>query len=536
MCTLLVVDDERVAVKGIVRGIDWSETPVTRVLEAYDTLSAIDMMERESVDLLVTDIEMPDKNGIELLEWVNDNRPAVKTVILTGHADFEYARRAVQLGCYEYVLKPFRYNHLKETVTAMAIEHQEEMEHVIISERYQIYAMEWERQVPVLLERFWQDILSERQLMTPEQLEMAFSLYRLPEEARDGVTVVLISTEDWLGEFNSRDEEILEFALRNAAGELLLNRMPGTIVHERSGTTLALIYGKPLDNEQLRELQCDCEAFMISCRDYLHCLVSCYIAEHRPIDRVTSAHRSLQTLEKENVSLTNAIVLERDSVATPAGPVGMPWLPDWLILLDTGEKGEVMRRFDELFGSLRKDAHVSVETLIALYNGFVYLLYYTVNRKGYSLEQIGMNGSGEEADRATRSVEHLRQFLHKRLSDAADLLTRGDRCLTMQTVKVKRYIEENLHEELSRESIASQVYLNPAYMARLFKKESGMSLSDYILKRRMEKARKLLAQSSEKITAIIDQVGFQNGSYFTKMFKKEVGITPQEYRRQYRSN
>ena len=100
--------------------------------------------------------------------------------------------------------------------------------------------------------------------------------------------------------------------------------------------------------------------------------------------------------------------------------------------------------------------------------------------------------------------------------------------------KLKRYIEENLGGELTRSVLAGQVYLSEDYITRLFIRETGRTLPVYIARRRMEKAAKLLRESTDPISKIAMEVGYSNFSYFSKTFRDYVGSTPNEYRAKYR--
>jgi two-component system response regulator YesN len=97
--------------------------------------------------------------------------------------------------------------------------------------------------------------------------------------------------------------------------------------------------------------------------------------------------------------------------------------------------------------------------------------------------------------------------------------------------KIKRYIALHIDEELSRQYIADYIGLSPDYIVKLFKKETGLSISDYILRERINLAKELLSMTDTTISNIALTVGFSNFSYFSTLFKKEVSMTPQDYRR-----
>lgn len=102
--------------------------------------------------------------------------------------------------------------------------------------------------------------------------------------------------------------------------------------------------------------------------------------------------------------------------------------------------------------------------------------------------------------------------------------------------KVKTYVKEHLHEDITRERIAEYVYLNPSYLSRLFRKETNMSMVDYINHQRIETSKFFLEQSDLSVLSISVKVGFSYVSYFDKVFKKSVGMTPAEYRERYKKS
>ena len=109
--------------------------------------------------------------------------------------------------------------------------------------------------------------------------------------------------------------------------------------------------------------------------------------------------------------------------------------------------------------------------------------------------------------------------------------TQGDRIET-----AKRYIEDHLHEKIYVEDLASLIHVNEQYFMRVFKKETGKSVTEYITERRISLASALLKNTDKSINFIADSVGCDNYSYFTKLFKKYTGFTPREYRNQFQKS
>ncbi|UUZ86413.1 AraC family transcriptional regulator [Paenibacillus sp. P26] len=96
--------------------------------------------------------------------------------------------------------------------------------------------------------------------------------------------------------------------------------------------------------------------------------------------------------------------------------------------------------------------------------------------------------------------------------------------------KIKGFITEHYDQDLSRETIASQVYLSPDYLDRMLKRETGMSMKEYLLHERMRIARELLSKTDMPVTQVATHVGFNNLSHFTKVFRKHTDRNPSDYR------
>ena len=111
---ILIVDDEELAVQGILDGVNWTQLAFDKVLTARSYQDAVNVFSNTYVDILVSDIEMPGESGLKLIEYVNAHSANTECIILTCHDEFDYAQTAVRLNCMEYVLKPIRYQKLTE--------------------------------------------------------------------------------------------------------------------------------------------------------------------------------------------------------------------------------------------------------------------------------------------------------------------------------------------------------------------------------------------------------------------------------------
>ncbi len=110
--SVLIVDDEKLAILGLEAGVDWDGLNVSRLYKAHSFDEAVDILRKRDVDIVVTDIEMPGAGGLELIKWIRSNKPEIHSVFYTGHAEFSYALEALRLGVDDYLLKPLPYDEL----------------------------------------------------------------------------------------------------------------------------------------------------------------------------------------------------------------------------------------------------------------------------------------------------------------------------------------------------------------------------------------------------------------------------------------
>lgn len=132
---LLIVDDEIFAIQGILNGVNWESLDYGEISQACSYAQAVEDMEKAPADVVLCDIEMPDESGLELVAWVNEHYPQTVCLILSCHDEFDFARQAVSLKCFDYILKPTRYDFLTEVLRKAGIE-AAERKHLTVMENY----------------------------------------------------------------------------------------------------------------------------------------------------------------------------------------------------------------------------------------------------------------------------------------------------------------------------------------------------------------------------------------------------------------
>ena len=106
MKKVMIVEDEELILQGIRNILDWESLGLEVVHMAHDGVEALEMWEKEPVHIVVTDISMPEMDGLELLRKIREKEEQVRFIILTGYDEFNYAREAIRLEVENYILKP----------------------------------------------------------------------------------------------------------------------------------------------------------------------------------------------------------------------------------------------------------------------------------------------------------------------------------------------------------------------------------------------------------------------------------------------
>lgn len=167
--SVLIVDDNYICVEGISTSIPWTDFSIEHIYKAYDGSTALEMIRRESIDIIISDISMPGLSGLELSEQVMSINPAIKIILISAYDKFEYAKKAVRLGAYDYVEKPLDYDYLKQILTNLMTEMEEEQKHRVLLKK----------SIPALQEQFFRSLIQSNIREQRETLKLYASYLNL---------------------------------------------------------------------------------------------------------------------------------------------------------------------------------------------------------------------------------------------------------------------------------------------------------------------------------------------------------------------
>jgi two-component system response regulator YesN len=535
MLNLLIVDDEFYAVEAIVQGVQWSELNITGVLQAYSVATAKERFRANDIHILIADIEMPGEDGLELLEWVNLHYPHVQTIFLTAHSNFQYAQKALQLGSFDYIVKPIDKKRLSKVIEQAVEAVRKDQGLVAIFKNYEQYLALWNSNRPLLTESFWQQVVDQHISVQEASMLEYFKLYEIPFSPDKPVLALLFHIDYWDQEFSLRDMKVLQYAIKNAAAELLDGGEGIQVFYDRQDHLFVLlpVGYQHIDRQEMRQR---CVRFMDACRTYFYSELSCYISEAIPYKELPLTCRKLLEMERSNVTRLHPVQWHKEFSLSPMAVTvfELTWLPELQELLEAGNTEGTKQLLDEMFTRLERSDHVTNETLQTIYYSILFMMVDLAQKHGVEAGSLYGGLARMDQAEATRTLLHCKKWTFD-ISETILKLQGQGRERNLLIDKIHLFIDQHLCEEFSREDIANHVHLNPVYVSRLYKKETGYSLTDYILEKRMERAQKYLVETSYKVTSIMEMIGYQSFSHFTQMFKKVYKMTPQEYRKSHRN-
>ena len=412
---VLLVDDQQLIVTSLVNGIKWKEHDVEKVYSCTSVQEAKLILTNYPVDLLITDIEMPEENGVSLAEWTREQfGNSTLIVFLTSHPSFSYAQDGVKLHIFDYLLQPVRFADLEDCV-----------------------------------ERAGKEIASRR------------------------VNRHLQKVHTFLGDH------------RNAIFDtIVMKAFSGNVAESR-------------------------KLFSENCQIYQEQYGDCFCF--------------LAYLEVRQFALVHE-----------------KWSDELL-------RSTFCNVLSDLFADVHAEAYAA-----SVSEGEYFLFVFTENEEVPESEAVGrfetfvrfFNCRTSPKIRvAADPYPEVRDFvqglgaLKNRLQNGdrgKDLLLYddensgyGDAGLVQQA---ESFIRENIFRKITRADVADHVHLNADYFSRLFRKETGLSFKDYVLKEKMKKAADMLAHTKFSVGIIASKMGFDNFSHFSHTFKNYYYVSPQDYR------
>ncbi|MGN0149571.1 MAG: response regulator [Clostridia bacterium] len=484
MFRVMIVEDEPPIARMVKTTLENADEDFKVEKSCINGKTAVEALLKENFDIVITDIKMPVMSGIELAGWINSNKPDTMVIILSGYSDFEYARKALEYKVFDYLLKPVSKEKVYDLTQRIKAEQGKKKTEAVKNDgeqntsivlacagSYLLYGSE----VMMPGENFWGD----------EKIEDFMSKNLEEHEGYISFNNNLPSERFFVieSETAARQEEIIT----RFYNSMKICSLPVTIVYKKGIQMKNAGKNFPFLREQLIKRLIPGKPQLICC------------------DNISDTYENIERpYSKSDIDVIIASI-------------------------KNGDNAGVRTALKKVFDTMR-NADCTQEEYNGLLNIILdtYMLNYPENqqRKNTSVKHEFINALAGFVSYSS-FIDDITSILMTLKCDTKNT----DRYVQLAD-SVEAYLIKNYNKNVTNDVLSKEFGFVPSYIARIFKRQKGVSPNEYMTKYRIEIAKRLIEQNPDmRIKEIAETVGFKESYYFSKTFKKETGMWPTEYNR-----
>lgn len=517
---LLIVDDEYEIIAGMMQSINFEKLGFENVFTAQSAQQARGIMENSHIDILLTDIEMPLESGLDLLRWVRDSKRDTVTLFCTSYPSFDYAKKALELHSFDYYLKPIEYQELEKRIESAI----REVERNRAAQNLQKYGSLW------LLSRedyqfsFWHRAIAGSVSGGKELTDLSkASLLHYTDGDRFTICVVMLADDQ------NFIEPWKKYAFKNMTAEIFANDAVRTESFlPLSPFTWCVVFREGEAYSEERFLKCFSE-LSLSVKIHLSAYVNFFYSPGCTLDSVYRNFKHTEEVCCEDVVSRQKAVNARRFKGRKYDYVP-PKLEQWQALL-TRDGDALLKEARQYLDERNAAGQMGLPVLKSFRVDVMQMVHDALHARQIDTHTLYLDERFNEMyEISLMSVYHMKRYLEYLFRHTMQCISKYEQSQSV-VGKVKEYIAGHLSEKITRTSMAKLVFMNSDYLARMFKKETGLSLGEYLQTQRIEEAGRQLRQTDIPVSVISQNVGYDNFSYFSYLFHERTGMTPVEYRK-----
>ncbi|MFC6164051.1 response regulator [Lactiplantibacillus dongliensis] len=485
MQRVMIVDDEYMILKGMTKVVDWTALGFTIVQTARNGQQALQVAREQVIDLVITDVRMPEMTGIELMQQLQQLPQPPVVLVLSGYQEFDYVKAALRLGAMDYLLKPVSATELTTILTK-------------VKQRLD------ERQQQQATQHYYVEMQTERLVagdLTTGQTAQLLTSAGIPTDQHE-FTVVCCNVVPAMAPLMAACDAQAQRLYYPAADQLIICF---------AGTHILL-------NQFIRQLEAD---QLITGTAFI-----------TVGQRVNQLGRLSESLEQAQ-TLAELYQFYEEKAPFLSGSARTEWLrqaeipkvslDEFKQALAVGNQALMTKLVQAIF------AELITEHVVPSYARQVAFLILNAISNYQSFSNRAYEDQLNAIDEAP-TMAVLETCLTTLI---ADYEPKQQYVFSQNINRVVDIVAKEYAHDLSLTQVAERLHLNPVYLGQLFKKEVHTSFSKYLNQYRIDQAKSMLARTDESINNIALAIGYTNSGYFYKNFRVICDISPKEYRQQH---
>lgn len=531
MFKLLIVDDEPLVQVGVKSMLSWEDYEIEVIGSASNGRQALDIIESNPPDIVITDIKMPIMDGLELTKYCMKNleNPPV-FIILTSYEEFELAKQAIRYNVIDYLIKlELDASLLQESIKKALVQVKKKHEENGISpSQYEEVLM-----AHIFEEKFFVKLLYNL-FENDEQLNMQLKDLKLDLNGNTFLTCFCEICTD--NEAILSNEQILNqyICTLNMFKEIAAKYLKCFILSLDYKHFAIICCFEERETENINELvRSSLEKVCLMIYKYFN--VQIKIGVGNPCNKLHSVGISFEEARycyKSTNTNDNIIFYSEFKKSNySSNTFDLSFLKD-----------DFMKAFEEyniealymIFSKIVKNLNENPSKYLQALDCACNILYICMNLLPDG--EVSINDifsteiDGYKSIYQKKNVEQIISWITLLRDRLCEYMEEHKKNYTNNTVNlVKKYINEHLEEKLSLNEIAAIYSISPSYLSALFKKYCSVGFSEYITQMKINKAKELLLKENYKVYEVSDMLGFESAFYFSKVFKKVTGYSPKEY-------
>ncbi len=524
MYKIIIADDEVIFREYLSNLIDWESYGFEVCCEAKNSFQVLEMAERIKPDIALIDINMPGMDGLILSEKLKEKYDDIGIILVSGYNEFEYAKKAIKIGIEDYILKPFNENELLAALLKVKGKLEKQLSEK--NKDKDIHKIIRERALNMLLENTY-SLSNEEIRKQHEQLKIKL----------EGTSFIVSTIEiDNLYQKWSSVSKIVEckYTVSNIVNNII--KINGShIAFNGPENRIISIIGLSDDGEideyntEIYQNACD---FIMKYFDFTISIGIGTLVSGMKLIRDSYLNSLIALRNKTSVGMGK--VIKYSEIKTI--PKNLGFYPNkinekLIMFLRLNDFKHIKKELDNVFDFCIKNK-LSSDCNFAIVMGLksVCLSYITEMDKNIE-DVLGNDFSPMRIINQKVSIETAHQITIELFEKTAKYFSGRKLTKTKKNAEmVKEYIDINYkNNDLNLEKIAKNLFLNSDYLRRVFRKELNVTLTEYIMSIRMQKAKELVDNGSIKLTDLCYEVGINDPSYLSKCFKRYYGLSPREY-------
>ncbi|WP_053375152.1 response regulator transcription factor [Paenibacillus sp. FJAT-27812] len=550
MFKLMIVEDEPIIRLGLKHYFSWEELEVHSIIEAENGKDGLALALREKPDLVITDIRMPEMDGLQMIEQIRVTLPGTLFIILTGFNDFEYAQRAIRAGgVHAFLLKPLEYEESLATIKdGMEIlkqkRHEQQSLSILETEMKQSSKLRGSELVKLLLEDEHAEV---DESMIGELCEWKCDSYVYQPFALTWLPLLEAHTQP-----SSWGRQQAEAFLSDAAQTLFPCPIPRHILTYAYKTKLYGMIALPANNASEIEvsiagsIQDQLEPMLISAGNKHQ--TSLFMALGKLTSDLSQMNKLLHQTDKalyERFYEAGRCVFLADrlgdaSLSTKAALIQLDENDRKRIVacLESGNKLETELLMQRLAHAvLSKTSSASYEKALAYLQELISVTIRFAHKNGIHIEGV----YSEKLLNLTfvddfPTLEALFEWLGRWMVHLGLVYTEGLTQHHQQDViifeHIESFIKQNIDQEITLQMVADRFFYNPSYLSRLFKRKLDKNYMRFVTEIRIQFAQECLRKPDYLITDVCTMCGYKSYKHFVKTFRSITNMTPTDYRKQ----